>query len=130
MLIWRKTLTKYPFAYVCAPGKGGNAAELNNIREYCRQLFEAGYLPLAPALLFPQFLNMRAAKERQAAVEMSHGLLRRCRVVVACGPKITEEMVCDLMLARRLNILATTLDGILVIQQQKPTPQDKGKVTH
>ncbi len=50
-------MTKYPFAYVCAPGKGGNAAELNNIREYCRQLFKAGYLPIAPALLFPQFLK-------------------------------------------------------------------------
>ncbi len=123
-------MTKYPFAYVCAPGKGGNATELNKIREYCRQLFEAGYLPIAPALLFPQFLNLRAAKERQAAVEMAHSLLRRCRMVVACGPQITEEMVCDLMLARRLNIPAATLDGILIIQRQKPEAQDKGKVAH
>ena len=123
-------MTKYPFAYVCAPGKGTGAAELNKIRGYCRQLYEAGYLPIAPALLLPQFLNMRAPKERQAASEMAHSLLRRCRVVVACGPQITEEMVCDLMLARRLNILATTLEGILVIQQQKPVPEDKGKVAH
>jgi len=121
-------MTKNPFAYVSAPGRGGNAAELNKIREYCRLLYEAGYTPISPALHFPQFLNVRVPKERKHAAEMAQSLLRRCRVVVACGPSITEDMVCDLMLARRLNITATTLDGILTIHRQKSTPQEKDKV--
>lgn len=123
-------MTKNPFAYVCAPGRGSNTAELNKIREYCRLLYEAGYTPISPALHFPQFLNMRVPKERKHAAEMAQSLLRRCRVVVACGPAITEDMVCDLLLARRLNITATTLDGILTIHRQKSTPQEKEKVVN
>lgn len=121
-------MNKYPFAYVCAPGRGSNAAELNKTREYCRQLYEAGYTPICPALQFPQFLNMRVPKERKAAVEMSQNLLRRCNVVVACGPVINDEMLCELMLAQRLNITTTTLDGILSVHRQKTAPQDKGDV--
>lgn len=112
-------MTKNPFAYVCAPGRGGDAAELEKIRGYCRLLYEAGYTPLSPALHFPQFMNLRIPKERKAAAEMAQNLLRRCRVVVACGPVFSEDMLCDLMLARRLNIMATTLDGIITIHNCK-----------
>ncbi len=119
-------MTKNPFAYVCAPGRGG-AAELEKIRGYCRLLYEAGYTPLSPALHFPQFMNLRIPKERKAAAEMAQNLLRRCRVVVACGTVFTDDMLCELMLARRLNIMATTLDGILVIHRQKAMPQEPSK---
>lgn len=121
-------MTKSPFAYVCTPGRGGDTSELNKIREYCRLLYEAGYVPIAPVLLFPLFLSMRVPRERKAVLEMTQALLRRCRVVVACGPVITDEMMCELMLARRLNITATTLDGILLVHRQKAMPLDKGKV--
>jgi hypothetical protein len=115
-------LSQKPFAYVSAPARSG-AEDMKKIREYCRLLYEAGYTPLSPALHFPQFMNLRIPKERKAAAEMAQSLLRRCRVVVACGPTFTDDMLCELMLARRLNIMATTLDGILVIHRQKIAPQ-------
>lgn len=121
---------KYPFAYVCAPYRGNNAMDITKMREYCRQLYEAGYMPICPFLQFPQFMNMGAPKERKAALEMAQALLRRCRVVVACGKNITDTMLCELMLAQRLRITATTLDGIMAIQSHKESPKKNGEVAH
>jgi hypothetical protein len=123
-------LTKNPFAYVCAPGRVNNTSDIAKLREYCRQLYEAEYTPICPTLQFPQFLNLRVPKERKHAAEMAQSLLRRCRVVVVCGKTLTDEMLCEIMLARRLHITTTTLDGILAIHIQKAAPLDKGGVKH
>lgn len=42
-----------PFAYVCAPTAGETGNNNKKVRGYCRKLYELGYLPVAPHLLFP-----------------------------------------------------------------------------
>ncbi|MDL2294299.1 hypothetical protein LJC60_06670 [Ruminococcaceae bacterium OttesenSCG-928-D13] len=73
---------------------------------------------------------MRKPQERKVALEMAQNLLRRCRVVVMCGKDmLTDSMVCEIMLASRLRITTTTLDGIMAIQEHKAKTQDTGEAS-
>lgn len=101
-----------PFAYVCAPTAGETGNNNKKVRGYCRKLYEFGYLPVAPHLLFPQFVNNNVPSEHNDCIHMAADMLRRCRVVVVCGKTNTEVMTGEIELARRLGIVITTLDGI------------------
>ena len=54
---------------------------------------------------------------------MARDMLRRARVLVVCGDGMTGDMQNDIATAGRLNITATTLDGILAVKEQ-------GRVSH
>ncbi len=98
------------FAYVSAPtGEGFSNTKLNN---YCRQLYDLGYLPVCPMLMFNRFLNIESPEERETGRAMSMDILRRCRVLVVCSNDVTEDMEKEIILAKRLGIVATTLAGI------------------
>ena len=51
-------------------------------------------------------------------MEMSRDILRRCRVVIVCSNDITENMEKDILLAKRIGIVTTTLAGILDVKRQ------------
>lgn len=98
------------FAYVSAPtGEGFSNTKLNN---YCRQLYDLGYLPVCPPLMLNRFLNMDNPEERETGHAMSLDILRRCRVLVVCSNDVTESMEKEIILAKRLGIVSTTLAGI------------------
>ena len=101
-----------PFAYVCAPTAGETGNNNKKVRGYCRKLYELGYLPAAPHLLFPQFVNNNVPSEHNDCIHMASDMLRRCRVVVVCGKTNSEVMTSEIELAKRLGIVITTLDGI------------------
>ncbi len=111
-------MTHRPFAYICSPYRGDVPANEHNARAYCRQVYEAGYTPIAPHLLFPQFLNAYIPEERKTGMEMAQHLLRRCHVLIVCGDTISDGMMCEILLALRLRITTTTLDGILAIKSK------------
>ena len=73
------------FAYVCAPFESSAGLPFHKVREYCQH----------------------AARQ-----DMAQALLRRCRVLVVCGDTVTEEMESEILLAKRLHIVSTTLAGI------------------
>ena len=100
----------HSFAYVSAPVFEGRSTK--ELREYCRELYELGYLPICPNIMFSQFLADDIPEEREESKAMSLELLRRCRVVVVCTNDITENMEKEILLAKKLGITATTLAGI------------------
>ena len=51
-------------------------------------------------------------EQREARRSMSLELLRRCRVLVVCSDELTEEMEAEILLAKRLGMVTTTLTGI------------------
>jgi len=104
-----------PFAYICSPYRGDEEANAERARSYCREVIEAGYIPLAPHLYFPQFLSDNIPKEREAGMEMAAALLPQCRVLVVCGDNITEGMGREIRLAQELGIESYTLENIPVI---------------
>lgn len=114
---------KRPFAYICLPFKGDEAHNTEKAREYCCKAYEAGFTPICPHLLFPQILDESIPEERKAGMEMANALLRRCHVLLVCGNTVSEGMMCEILYAHRLNITATTLDGILTVKAQRRQPQ-------
>ena len=53
-----------PIVYICSPYAGDVERNVDAARRYSRFAVEAGYIPIAPHLLFPQFLNDRDYKEQ------------------------------------------------------------------
>ena len=47
---------------------------------------------------------------------MARDMLRRARVLVVCGSVVDENVKNDIAVAERLNITATTLEGILTVK--------------
>ena len=104
------------FAYVSAPN--GESHAHAKLRNYCRQLYDLGYLPICPTLMFSRFLDGELPEERENGRAMSMDILRRCRVLVICSNDVTEDMEKEILLAKRLGIVATTLAGILDVKRQ------------
>lgn len=117
-------MTDRPLAYVCSPYKGDIEANTDRARFYCRQVYEAGYIPLAPHLLFPQFLSESVPEEREAGLEMGIQLLAGCRTLVVCGDEVTEGMAREIKHAERLRVPVLTLDVFLpeTARERIPAP--------
>ena len=98
--------------------KRQDAENAKQAAQYCRAVYEAGFSPLCPLLYLPLFLNDGIPEEHKSGIDIGRDLLRRSHVLVVCGDGISEEVKNDIATAGRLNITATTLDGILTVQGQ------------
>ena len=99
------------FAYICAPTSYDGRIS-KRLKEYRRELYDLGYLPICPSMMFSQFLSGDVAQERNDLSTMSQEILRRCRVVVVCSNDVSDDMEKDILLAKRIGIVTTTLAGI------------------
>lgn len=109
---------KRPLAYITAAWSGDRSKDTEQAARYCRAVYEAGFSPLCPLLYLPLFLNDGIPEEHKSGIDIGRDLLRRSHVLVVCGDGISEEVKNDIATAGRLNITATTLDGILTVQGQ------------
>ena len=109
---------KRPIAYITAPWGADEAENTEKAAGYCREAYDAGFLPICPILFMPLFLHEDIPQEHKDAIDMARDLLRRAHVLVVCGRKVTETMKDDIATAERLRITATTMDGILTVRQQ------------
>ena len=80
------------FAYVCAPTNHATGFASSKLKEYSKTLFELGYVPICPCMMFSRFLSESVPEQREARRSMSLELLRRCRVLVVCSDELTEKM--------------------------------------
>ena len=69
-------------------------------------------MPICPCMMFSRFLSESVPEQREARRSMSLEFLRRCRVLVVCSDELTEKMEAEILLAKRLGMVATTLTGI------------------
>jgi hypothetical protein len=81
-------------------------------------VYEAGFSPVCPTLYLPLFLNDEIPEEHKSGIDIGRDLLRRSHVLVVCGGAVDEGVKNDIATAGRLNITATTLDGILTVKTQ------------
>ena len=109
---------KRPLAYITAVWSGDKYDNTEKAAKYCRAVYEAGFSPVCPMLFMPHFLNNAIPDDHKNGVDMSRELLRRSRVLIVCGRGIDESVKNDIATAARLNITATTLDGILTVKTQ------------
>ncbi len=87
-----------PIVYVCSPYAGDVERNTANTRRYCRFVVDRGYIPIAPHLLFPQFMQDDDEAERDLALFMDIVLLTKCAELWVFGDTITKGM--ELEIAR------------------------------
>ena len=76
-------------------------ASLTSIRRHCRRLVEEGFVPLAPQLLFPQFLD--ESTERDLAIACCLRLVGVCSELRVFGHK-SDGVKREIAEAKRLGI--------------------------
>ena len=95
--------TYRPLVYVCSPYSGNVVDNLENARRYCRFVFEQGCIPIAPHLLFPQFLDDNNPKERELGLHFGNVLMSQCREVWVFGNIVSPGMDAEIRRARWKN---------------------------
>ena len=53
-----------PLVYICSPYSGNVEENVNKARSFCRFALEQNCIPIAPHLLFPQFMDDEDIEER------------------------------------------------------------------
>lgn len=109
---------KRPLAYITAAWSGNCEADTEQAAGYCRIAYEAGFSPVCPLLYLPLFINDAIPQEHKDGIDIRRDMLRRSRVLVVCGGEMDEDVKNDIAVAQRLNITATTLAGIITVNQQ------------
>ena len=85
-----------PIVYIFSPYAGDIETNTAAARRYCRFAVEAGYIPIAPHLLFPQFLNDSDPKERELGLFFGNALLSKCVEMFVFGSRISEGMEAEI----------------------------------
>ena len=93
-----------PLVYICSPLRGDYEDNMQKARTYCRSAAEMGVVPVAPHLLFPQFLDDAMAEERSLGLHMGLELLGRCNELWVCTGQISEGMNGEIEAARQMRI--------------------------
>lgn len=93
----RRSLRAFrPIVYICSPYAGDIETNVANARRYCRFAVEEGYLPIAPHLLFPQFLDDADAAERELGLFFGNALMSKCAEVWVFGNNISCGMASEI----------------------------------
>ena len=67
-----------PLVYICSPYAGNVEQNVNMARVYSRFAVKNTCIPLAPHLLYPQFMDDGSPAERELALFMGLVLLTKC----------------------------------------------------
>ena len=92
-----------PIVYICSPFAGDIDTNLKAARAYSRFAVEAGYIPIAPHLLFPQFLNGADPQERELGLFFGNALMSKCSEVWVFGKRISSGMEAEIERAKWKN---------------------------
>ena len=110
--------------YICSPYRGDVETNVQNARKYCRAAVELSCLPIAPHLLFPQFLDDDNPRERERGMIIAHELIFMCDELWAFGlDNPSEGMGKEICWAEGAGV--PVLDGFGMIgESEKRTMED------
>lgn len=92
-----------PIVYICSPYAGEIEKNVKAAQGNSRFAVEKGYIPIAPHLLFPQFLNDANPKERQLGLFFGNALMSKCSEVWVFGSRISAGMEAEINRAKWKN---------------------------
>lgn len=81
-----------PLVYICSPYSGNVDFNVTNARIYCKYAVDNKCIPIAPHLLFPQFMNDEESTDRELAMFMNMVLLSKCEELWVFGNTISQGM--------------------------------------
>lgn len=91
-----------PLVYVCSPYRDDVKRNVECAKRHSRFAVDRGAIPIAPHLLFPQFVSEKT--ERGLAMEIDLTVLGHCSELWVCGGNITEGMRAEISEAEKLNM--------------------------
>ena len=94
-----RTIT--PIVFICSPYSGDVRRNIEAARRYCRFAVEVGYIPFAPHLFFPQFMDDHILEERDLALSFGESFMDNCSEVWVFGNRISPGMSTELKAAVR-----------------------------
>lgn len=92
-----------PIVYICSPYAGETESNIKAAQKYSRFAVNKGYIPIAPHLLFPQFLNDADPAERKLGLFFGNALMSKCSEVWVFGERISAGMEAEIKRARWKN---------------------------
>ena len=93
-----------PLVYICSPYSGDTVAHTRYAQRYCRFAVDQRCIPLAPHLLFPQFMDDTNSRDRTLALFMGNVLMSKCQEVWVFGENISAGMSQEIDQAERHNM--------------------------
>lgn len=94
-----------PLVYICSPFAGDEERNMEKARRYSRFAVRQACLPVAPHLLFPQFMDDAVPAERSISLFMGMVLLGKCEQVWVFGSIISAGMAAEIEKAEKKNML-------------------------
>lgn len=117
---------KSKLVYICSPYATGDVQEnVDRAREYCKLVLQEGFIPVAPHLLYPQFLCDEDEAERQQGLSCGLALLEVCAEVWVFGdPGRSKGMQREIEYARKLKIPVLEFDAL------RPGAEENGRIVN
>lgn len=78
--------------YICSPYAGDVEGNTAAARRYSRFAVETEYIPIAPHLLYPQFLDDNDPKERELGIFFGNAIMSMCSEVWVFGSVVSDGM--------------------------------------
>lgn len=92
----------YLLVYICSPFSGDVENNVIKARTYSRYALDRGNIPIAPHLLFPQFMSDES--ERRLAMHFNYVLLGKCEEVWVFGDYVSQGMAEEIRIAENRNM--------------------------
>lgn len=90
-----------PIVFICSPYAGDIENNVKAAQKYCRFAVAMGYIPFAPHLLFPQFLNDTDPKERDLGLFFGIALMSKCAELWVFGEMVSAGMAKEIEKAEK-----------------------------
>lgn len=97
-------MTEGKLVYIASPYAGDVEGNVAFAKAACRYAAAKGYTPVAVHLMYPQFLDDRVPKEREAGLKMGRRVLAACEEIWLCGERMSAGMKAEEAEAKRLGI--------------------------
>lgn len=114
-------MTEGKLVYIASPYAGDVEGNVAFAKAACRYAAAKGYTPVAVHLMYPQFLDDRVPKEREAGLKMGRRVLAVCEEIWLCGERMSAGMKAEEAEAQRLGIPIRKVPSSDICSFQKQT---------
>lgn len=90
-----------PLVYICSPFSGDTKTNIKRAQDFCRFALDKGNIPLAPHLMFPQFMDDENPEERELAIFMNIVLMGKCQALWVLGDVVSKGMSIEIEKAKK-----------------------------
>lgn len=93
-----------PLVYICSPYSGNTETNVEIAREFCAVAVKRRVIPLAPHLLFPQFMDDTDPDARELAMFFNRVLLSKCEQIWVYTPQVSTGMRLEIEWAQQMEV--------------------------